>query len=80
MTEAVVTPETAAPIDPKLINELFEMDPLKYTDQDIDKIIQFFRDGRQAYLQAPVEKAKKASKAKDPTIPLGQIDLSELGL
>jgi hypothetical protein len=67
------------PIDPRLIAELFDMDPLKLSDQDLDLIIAEFRSDRMSYLQAPVEKKEAKAKAvKGPKVT--QLDLSDLGL
>ena len=72
--------------DPRLIQELFDKDPLDLSDQDIDLIILDFRLDRANYLQPkPVKesKAKKASASKESsqeTLALGDIDLADLGL
>lgn len=81
MTDPQISSETVPPIDPKLINEIFEMDPLKLSDSNIDLAIAFFRQNREDYLRAPVEKAeKKAKAAKKSIVDMGQIDLEDLGL
>ena len=49
--------------DPKLIQELFDTDPLKLSDQDIDQMIAYYRSERFDYMQAPEEKKAKG-KAK----------------
>lgn len=70
-----------ASVDPQLIQELFDKDPLLLSDQDLDVIIGEFRRDRANYIQASKEpKGKKASAAKSAVIPLGQIDLADLGL
>lgn len=66
-------------VDPRLIDELFNMDPLKLTDADLDVIIAELRKDRQLHLAAAsAPKGKKASKQAE--IPLGDIDLADLGL
>ena len=66
-------------VDPRLIDELFNMDPLKLTDADLDIIIAELRKDRELHLQAAATpKAKKSPKQAE--IPLGDIDLADLGL
>lgn len=68
--------------DPKLIQELFDKDPLDLTDQDLDLIIQEFRQDRMSYLQAekaPKSKAKSSSSAA-PAIPVQADLIADLGL
>ena len=75
------TPElTSQPlVDPKLIQELFDKDPLKLTRADLDVIVGEFRAGRMAYLNAPAAETKKSKAApKKSVVDLGQIDLEEL--
>ncbi len=63
------------------VAELFRRDPLKLTNPDIDAIIEHMRKARAQFnLSAKSEPAAKAPKAKTAKTPLGQIDLSELGL
>lgn len=65
-------------VDPRLIQELFDKDPLKLTNQDLDVIIGEFRAGRMAYLTPPADapKAKSgSSRAKKASV-----DLESLGL
>lgn len=72
--------------DPKLIQQLFDEDPLKLSDQDIDTIILSFRMDRQEYLQpkeAKASKAKKASEKKESSQLTLEVDadiLNDLGL
>lgn len=68
-----------ATVDPRLIQELFDKDPLALTTQDLDLIVAEFRKDRMNYIQASAEPKVKKGK-KEALIPLGQIDLSELGL
>lgn len=78
--------EPAAPaVNPQLIAELFERDPLKLSTQDLDLIIAELRKDREAFIASGVgdpkkSKAKGASPTKSAVVPLGQIDLSDLGL
>ena len=75
------TQPTSLPlVDPKLIQELFDMDPLKLSRQDLDVIIGEFRAGRMAYLNPPEgnKPTKGKSAPKKPVVDLGQIDLEEL--
>ena len=69
--------------DPNLIQELFDADPLKLSDQNIDTMIAYYRTERFNYMQAPEEKKSKA-KAKPALTPeeeAGAKDLlSDLGL
>lgn len=68
-------------VDPRLLDELFNMDPLKLSDTDLDVIIAELRKDRAEHLAAAAApKGKKAASAKQAVIPLGDIDLSELGL
>ena len=60
------TPVPSIPLarpDPRLIQELFDKDPLELSEQDLDLIIAEFRADRVSYLQAEVTKGK-ARKAK----------------
>lgn len=68
--------------DPRLIDELFNMDPLKLTDADLDVIIAELRKDRAAHLlAAAAPKGKKTIAAgKQAQIPLGDINLADLGL
>ena len=65
------------------LQRLFDLDPLKLTDQDIGEIVDYFRIARQKYVLgdkvagAPKKmKAEKAPKAAKP----GDIDLGGLEL
>lgn len=69
--------------DPRLIQELFDKDPLELSDQDLDTIIASFRAERMDYLQPKEPKAKKASASKAPKAPVIDIEpdlLSDLGI
>lgn len=70
--------------DPKLIQELFDTDPLKLSDRDIDLIIAEFRQDRMDYLQPPEEKKSVKGKATTskapPAISIETDLLSDLGL
>jgi hypothetical protein len=69
--------------DPQLIQELFDTDPLKLTDRDLDTIIAEFRAERVDYLQPTPEKASKAKAvkaSKAPAISLDEDLLKDLGL
>ena len=70
--------------DPRLIEELFDKDPLELSDQDLDVIIASFRADRVSYLQPTEKKPAKAKKAKaisaDPDLPITQDLLADLGL
>lgn len=83
-TESLVPSVPLARPDPRLIQELFDGDPLKLSDRDIDLIIAEYRADRVSYLQEQAEgkKSKAAAKAsKAPAIPVSdQLDLSDLGL
>ena len=75
---------TEAP-DPRLIQELFDKDPLELTDPDLDVIIAAFRAERVDYLQPKEVKEKKASTkkaaaSKAPIIDIEPDLLSDLGL
>lgn len=69
-------------VDPKLIQELFDKDPLSLSRQDLDVIIGEFRAGRMAYLNPPTAEAKtpKGRTAKKSVIDLDelQIDIEDL--
>jgi hypothetical protein len=75
-------PSTDQPVipNPKLIQELFDKDPLKLTRQDLDVIIGEFRAGRMAYLNPPESEAKTKSgrTAKKAVVDIDIIDLEEL--
>ena len=73
-------PSPVERLDPKLIQELFDMDPLKLSDQDIDKIIAHLRADRAAFMMPAPAKPKKASASKSAVVPLGEISLLDLGL
>ncbi len=70
--------------DPRLVQELFDKDPLDLTDQDLDVIIASFRAERMDYLQPKEPKAKKttakAAASKAPAIEISKDLLSDLGL
>lgn len=67
--------------DPRLIDELFNLDPLKLTDADLDLIIAELRKDRQLHLAAAAApKSKKTAAGKQAQIPLGDINLADLGL
>ena len=63
-------------VDPRLIDELFNMDPLKLSNADLDVIIAELRKDRQVHLAAASAPKEKKAGAKK----LDQLDLSELGL
>lgn len=77
---AEIEPTELPSTDPRLIQELFDKDPLKLEEREIDLIIAEFRSGRMAYLNPPEPEAKKTTKGKTSVIDLGQLDLSDLGL
>jgi hypothetical protein len=69
--------------DPKLIQELFDKDPLSLSDTDLDLIIAEFRQDRMDYLQPPEEKKGKKASASSKAPPALSIDtdlLSDLGI
>lgn len=68
MTEEL---EAIAAPDPRLIQELFDKDPLNLTEQDLDTIIAFFRADRVNYLQKVEEKAKKPKAEKKEKVAKG---------
>lgn len=75
--------EPLAKPDPRLVQELFDKDPLELTTQDLDTIIHAFRAERMEYLQPPEEKPKKAKAVKEvkgPEIPIDPDLLDILGL
>lgn len=62
--------------DPKLIAELFERDPLKLSDQDLDLIIRELRADRLDFLKPDEPKAAKPAKGKkSAAIDLDMLDL-----
>lgn len=72
-------------IDPGLIQELFDKDPLELTDQDLDIIIAKFRTDRMNYLQPPEAKTKKAAGSSTKKLPAAPeldlgISMDDLGL
>lgn len=49
----------------KTMTDLFTMDPMDMTNEDIDSIIKHFRENRQKFLQNPTAlRQKKSSKPK----------------
>lgn len=66
--------------DPKLIDELFSMDPLKLSDQDLDLIIRELRADRLAFLTPPIEEAKTAKAGKSSGKKSKSLDLDMLDL
>lgn len=86
MTDTPTIMDVARP-DPKLIQELFDTDPLALKDQDIDLIILALRQERSDYLQPKEAKPAKAKAVRAPSpkdqpdLPLGDdISLGDLGL
>jgi hypothetical protein len=83
-SDSLVPSVPVARPDPRLIQELFDTDPLDLTDQDLDLIIAEFRADRVNYLQEQAvgkKTAKAKAAAKSPAIPVSdQLDLSDLGL
>lgn len=84
---AALEETTGLPVpNPALIAELFDTDPLKLSDQDLDVIIAELRKDRLTFLETSKGDAKKsktkgaASSAKSAVVPLGQISLEDLGL
>lgn len=61
--------------DPNDIDLLMSLDPLEYTDKDIDIIIAYHRNQR-----AMRESGVRGAKAKKDTGPKTTIDLEKLGL
>jgi hypothetical protein len=62
------------------LDELFSRDPLKLGDADLDKIIDYFREKRQAWVASenapkPPKGVVKASKSKDDAVDLGDLGL-----
>ena len=67
-----------SPPDPRLIQELFDKDPLELGDQDIDTIIAYLRQDRLNFLQPAEEKAPKAKASKAKAAPGEAPDLLSL--
>lgn len=65
-------------VDPNSINELFQLDPLKLTDQQIEKGVEYFRNLRAGWLKAENE-GKKPKAAKGVPAPEG-LTLDDLGI
>lgn len=72
---------TPTRIDPKLIQELFDKDPLELSNQDLDIIIADFRQQRMDYMQPAEAKPKKTSsraKASGPIVDVSDDLLKDL--
>lgn len=68
-------------VDPRLIQELFDKDPLELSSQDLDIIIADFRQQRIDYMQPAEAKPKKTSarsKASGPTVEVSDDLLRDL--
>lgn len=70
LSTAEITPTR---IDPKLIQELFDKDPLELSNQDLDIIIADFRQQRMDYMQPAEAKPKKASSKAKPSSPVVEV-------
>lgn len=78
LSTAEITPTR---IDPKLIQELFDKDPLDLSNQDLDIIIADFRQQRMDYMQPAEAKPKKGSskaKSSGPTVTVSDDLLKDL--
>ena len=78
LSTAEITPTR---IDPKLIQELFDKDPLELSNQDLDIIIADFRQQRMDYMQPAETKPKKGSsksKSSGPTVTVSDDLLKDL--
>lgn len=78
LSTAEITPTR---IDPKLIQELFDKDPLDLSNQDLDVIIADFRQQRMDYMQPAEAKPKKSSskaKSSGPTVTVSDDLLKDL--
>lgn len=60
-------------VDPRLIQELFDKDPLELSNQDLDVIIADFRSQRMDYMQPDEPKAKKSSSKTKPSGPTVEV-------
>lgn len=81
MSDQSPPPAEAQP-DYATLARLFDEDPLKLTDQDLDHIIVELRKGRQAYLDTgvSVKQSKKRVAAPKEISKEAQDLLSDLGL
>lgn len=61
------------------LSELFARDPLKLTNEDIESIIQHYRNARQQHLIGDAKAGKAPKPAKGEKQPLN-LSLDDLGL
>lgn len=80
MTTEMQPTESKPSVDPKLIQELFDKDPLKLTQQDLDIIIGEFRAGRMAYLTPPEATSKSTPRTKSGKKAVVELDLNQIDL
>lgn len=74
MTSPLVEPTTDS------LDALFNLDPLKYTEQDLDKIIEAMRKGRAEFLIAEGQEKKPRATKAPKVAPPKDLDLAKLGL
>lgn len=74
-------PDLAAPAEQTDISILFARDPLKHTEQDIDRIIAKMREARHTFNSAPTRGAAAPKAAAKPSPLAGmKLDLDLGGL
>lgn len=68
-------------VDPRSLDELMSMDPLKMSDQDVDEVIARYRKERHLWAKEDAEaKANKKSAPRAPKGTITDISLDDLGL
>lgn len=76
------SPLTAA--DPKSIDDLFSEDPLNLTDEDLDKMVAYYRENRDKWAKeesaAAAEGRRRRPKEYKPAPNKGKLSLGDLGL
>lgn len=76
----IIPASPLAEVDPASLNELFSRDPLKLSDQDIDKMVEIYRAQRLRWKQeeatgGPKKAAKIANNAETKKLSLDDLDI-----
>ena len=67
MTNGEIGPVESSPLDeakPESLEDLFNKDPLKLTEQDLVRTVEYFRAARQTFLKQDAAKIPRGAKNK----------------
>lgn len=64
MTQDKTTPSPLEEASPLSLEDIFNKDPLQLSTQDLDQVIQYYRDARETFLKEEEVKVQKKATGK----------------